>query len=360
MANPADYDVAVVGGRVAGSLTSILLARNGLRVLVVDRASFPSPTLSTHFFRGNGLIRVMGQAGVLGAVEALGAPRLTCEYNYEGGGTDAISGPPQDPGAAGYCMSVRREPLDAVLLEGARRAGVTVRTNRPVAGLMWKDGRVAGVVLADGSRVRAALVVGADGRRSMVARVVEAKDRERHRGMRAIYYRYLRGFVGPTGQPPDGPEISLLGDELAYVFPSDGDVACLAISVNLEEYDRLRHDARERFDELFRRHRGLWDRYASCQPDGRLLGSGPEPNYVRQAAGPGWALVGDAGLHQDPWTGSGMDCAGGAAALLADSYCRAGGSERWVEEYEQMRDAEMLDGFHETVAGAADLSALAG
>jgi 2-polyprenyl-6-methoxyphenol hydroxylase-like FAD-dependent oxidoreductase len=327
-------------------------------VAVVDRAEFPSSTLSTHFFRGDGLVRVLDLAGLLRSVEALGAPRLTCEYNYDGGSAEATVGPPQDPGTAGYCLSVRRGPLDATLLEGARRNRVDVRTSTPVSRLVHEDGRVVGVVLASGCRLDADLVVGADGRRSLVAREVAAEDRERYAGSRALYYRYVRGFGAPGGGAPDGPEFSQLGDELAYVFPSDGGLTYMAISVNRTEYERLRHDARPRFDALLRRHRGLWDRYAASRPEGRLYGSGLEPDYARRAAGPGWALVGDSGLHQDPWTGAGMDCAAVTAALLVDAYSEAAGSTSWVETFDRRRDEELLDGFHETVRGAADLSAI--
>ena len=359
---PADgtYDVVVVGGRVAGALAATLFARNGLRVAVVDRAEFPSSTLSTHFFRGNGLIRVLERADLLHDVEALGAPRLTCEYIYEDGSPDVSVGPPQDPGVAGYCLSVRRGPLDVTLLEGARRNGADVCTSTPVTQLAHDGDRVVGVVLADGSRLGADLVVGADGRRSLVAREVGAQDVEWHAGRRALYYRYVRDFGTPGGGgPPDGPEFSQLGDELAYVFPSDDGLTCIAISVNLVEYERLRHDARPRFDALLRRHQGLWDRYAASRPEGRLYGCGPEPDYVRRSSGPGWALVGDAGLHQDPWTGAGMDCAATTADLLVDAHGDAAGSDSWMATFDRRRNDALLHVFHETVRGAADLSAIA-
>jgi len=354
------YDVVVVGGRVAGALTAVLFARNGLQVVLVDRAEFPSPTLSTHFFRGDGMIRVLALAGVLRSVHGLGAPRLTCEYSYSDGSADATVGPPQDPGDAGYCLSVRREPLDATVLEAARRAGVEVRTATAAARLARVGDRVIGVELADGSVLVADLVVGADGRRSMVARDVEASYTECHPGRRALFYRYVSGFAAPGGGTPDGPEFSQLGDELAYVFPSDAGLTCIAISINLEEYEGFRHDARARFDALLRRHHGLWDRYAASRREGRLFGCGPEPDYVRRCAGPGWALVGDAGLHQDPWTGAGMDSAASTAALLVEARDGSAGSDDWMETFHQRRDEKLLDGFHETVRGAADLSAIAG
>ena len=51
------YDLIVVGARVAGSSTALLAARAGLRVLVVDRAAFPSDTLSTHQVQLPGVAR---------------------------------------------------------------------------------------------------------------------------------------------------------------------------------------------------------------------------------------------------------------------------------------------------------------
>ena len=351
------YDVVVVGARVAGALTAALFAQRGLSVLVLDRARLPGSTLSTHFFRGDWLIRVIGLAGALPDVEALGAPHLVCEYNYEGGAPEAVVGPPQDPGEVGWCWSVRRLRLDEVLLESARRAGTDVVTAMAVAGVTERAGRVTGVVLGDGSAVTAGLVVGADGRRSTIAQLVHAEDRVRFVGQRALYYRYVRGFPGVHDGDPDGPEFSLLGDQLAYVFPSDAGLTCLALSINLGEYEQLRHDPVQRFDTLMRGHRGLWDRYADAERVGRLFGSGPQDDWIRCAAGPGWALVGDSGLHQDPWSGAGMDCAGTSAALLVDSYCAAGGADTWVHAYEQGRDERMLEVFHGTVSGAADLSA---
>ncbi len=323
----------------------------------------PSTTLSTHFFRGDHLIRVLGLAGVLDEVLALGPPPLTCEYNYADGEAAATPGPPQDPGAAGYCLSVRREPLDSTLLDCARRTGVEVRTSTTVTKVLMEQGRAVGVELNDGTVATARLVVGADGRRSMVADAVRAADRERYEGKRALYYRYVADMPNPTGKPPDGAEFSLLGDELAYVFPSDAGLTCVAISVNLAEYERLRHDSNHRFDALLRRHTGLWERYDNGTREGRLFGSAPQDDFVRQAAGPGWALVGDSGIHQDPWSGAGMDSAGVSAAMLADSVIVAGGfdgSDAWATSYERARDDVVLDWFHDTVAGAADLSTLSG
>ena len=162
-----DCDALVVGARVAGATAAALLGDAGYRVLLVDHASFPSATLSTHFFRGAGLVAVLDRLGVLDRVRALGSPPLVHDYSYADGAAEPAIGPPQEPGAAGYCLSVRREPLDAMLVQRATRGscvGLAERTRflEP----LWREGRVVGARLATPAgerRVRARIVVGADG-----------------------------------------------------------------------------------------------------------------------------------------------------------------------------------------------------
>ena len=115
------YDVVVIGARVAGATLAALLGDAGRRVLLVERAAFSSPTLSTHFFRGGRAVAALQRLGVLGEVLALGGPPLTRQYSYPGGGTEAAAQPPQVPGALGYCLSVRRATLDAILARRAAR-----------------------------------------------------------------------------------------------------------------------------------------------------------------------------------------------------------------------------------------------
>jgi hypothetical protein len=123
-----------------------------------------------------------------------------------------------------------------------------------------------------------------------------------------MYYRYVRGMEGPNGAP-DGPEFSSGDDDLAYVFPSDDGFACVAISFNLADYAVARTRAGAAFDERIAAHPFIADRVARATPVGRLCGCGPRDAVVRHPVGPGWALVGDASMHQDPWTGNGMDFA---------------------------------------------------
>ena len=361
-----DVDVLIVGARVAGSVAATLLGEAGHRVLLVDAATFPSDTISTHFFRGAGLVSVLDRLGVLDGVLALGPPPLNCEYGFHGGDPSPSVGGPQDPGSIGHSLSVRRLPLDSLLLERARRTrGVEVWEASPVRGVLRDDaGRVTGVTVQHAGDVRtvgARVVVGADGRGSAVARWVEAPVIRRETATRAMYFRYLRDYRGPNGSW-DGPEFSFLEDELVYAFPSDDGVTCLAVSINLETFAAFRAEPEVLFAKHVLRHPGVAARFEAATPDGRILGSGPKDAVVRESFGPGWALVGDAALNQDPWTGLGMDNASIHACFLAEAI------DAWLagrldegaafEAYARRRDDHALPGFEWTAEHGRDLSTL--
>jgi flavin-dependent dehydrogenase len=359
-----EVDVLVVGARVAGSILATLLGQAGRQVLVVDRGMFPSATISTHFFRGEWCVAALDRIGVLKDVLATGAPPLVREYN-----ADALDGswsidPPQDPGSIGYCLSVRRETLDAILVERARReSSVTLMEHTSVQSLNVEGERVTGVtIITDvGVRfIRARVVVGADGHASRVAREVGAETQELITATRAMYYRYLQGMEGPEGAP-DGPEFSAGDDDLAYVFPSDQGYSCLAISYNLTDYAAARTRAEEAFDERIAAHPFIAERAAAALPSGRLWACGPRDAIVRRPVGPGWALVGDASMLQDPWTGNGMDFASTHASYLAESIDdllagRATESAAWAA-YHRRRDEHGLPGWRETGELGKDLNA---
>jgi menaquinone-9 beta-reductase len=359
-----DFDVVIIGARVGGPVLASRLATGGVRVLLVDACHFPSDTISTHFFRGSGLLAALQRIGALESVLELGAPRLLREYSYTGdGGSPGVS-PPQDPGELGYNLSVRRVTLDNALARFASsRAGVELSEGTHAVGLRKEGGRVIGVQLdsPEGTRtVRSRLVVGADGRNSWLAREVGAAYRTSEAGHRGMYYAYYSEFEGPLG-PRDGPEFSSHGDELAYVFPSDGGLACIALSLNLETYRWVRVSPAERFVRRMARHPGIAPRLAAASRHGAMRGAGPTPNFVRVPFGPGWALVGDSEMHRDPWTGQGLDSAGSHALALGDAVTRWFRGELTEEEagraYEGERDRLSLAAYESTVRGSRNLAA---
>jgi hypothetical protein len=135
------YDVIIVGGRVAGASTAMLLARRGLKVLVVDRATFPSDTLSTHQVQLPGVAR-LARWGVLDAMLAAGTP-LTRDVRFDQGDGVITGRYPAYQGVEAMC-SPRRTLLDRVLVDAARASGAEVRENFAVEEILG-DGQVTGI-----------------------------------------------------------------------------------------------------------------------------------------------------------------------------------------------------------------------
>lgn len=367
MDSNASYDVAIVGSRVAGSVLAALLGDAGLKVLLTDAQSFPSDTLSTHLFRGAGLISVLDRLGVLETVEEMGPPRLLRNYNYFDGVPQPNPRPPH-PGRLGFCMSVRRVTLDNLLiLRAIQSPTVEFLPSTTVSRvLMDDDGRATGVQLRtpDGPReVRARIVIGADGRHSTVAKAVRAAVEQEVAAVRALYYCTVTGFTG-TGPGADaGAEFSLRGDEMVYALPSESGVACIAASVNMERFRWLRGDLEGNFRTVVAGHSAIAGRFEAATQLSPVTGYGPQPNYVRVPIGPGWALVGDAGIYQDPWSGQGMDMAGLHATFLAEAlvgWMVDGQAESdALAGYRRRRDEHAIPVFESTTSLATDLSRVA-
>jgi menaquinone-9 beta-reductase len=358
-----ECDVLIVGARVAGASLATMLGAGGMKVTLIDTASFPSTTLSTHFFRGEWGVSALVRLGVLDEVLALGPPKLACQYDYSDGSVEPQVSGAQNPGSVGFCLSVRREPLDDILVRrAAREAKVTVLERVRFVDIISDRDRVIGARISRAGElleVACRVVVGADGRRSAVAKAVEAVDEVRDPPMRALYYQYVRDFSSP-GEV--GPEFSLRGDEIAYVFPSDDSLACVAVSVNLEQFRKMRGSLATGFRSVILGHRAFAERFVNAESASRVLGCGPETSYVRGPVGSGWALVGDASIHQDPWSGRGIDFATTHATFLAEALLDAaagGNAERdAMLRYKQRRDENGLPGYRETTEYAADISRL--
>jgi 2-polyprenyl-6-methoxyphenol hydroxylase-like FAD-dependent oxidoreductase len=136
------YDAIVVGARCAGAPTAMLLARAGHRVLLVDRAEFPSDTLSTHAIHAPG-IAALRRWGVLDAVLATGCPPIDA-YSFDFG-MFGLRGTPRPCDGSSTAYAPRRYLLDAILVEAAAAAGAEVREHFSVADLVVEDGAVVGV-----------------------------------------------------------------------------------------------------------------------------------------------------------------------------------------------------------------------
>lgn len=318
-----EYDVIVVGARIGGAVTAALVGDAGHRVLLVDRATFPSDTVSTHFFRGEFALTVFNRLGVLDEILSFGSPRLSQQYIYANGQAQYEIEPPQSPGDIGYCLSVRRTTLDHILVRRAYRSGnVQLSEKTSVHDLLWENQRVIGARLktnGEEREVRAKIVIGADGCDSTIVRLVQPSVEDSVPGFRAAYLQYVEGYASPTHSSHDGPEFSFIGDEIAYIFPSDNNITCIAISVNLDTFRDFKGQHKARFRERLSHHKGIEARINAAKPIGSVLGHAPRENILRVPVGTGWALVGDAGQYQDPWSGVGIDSASMAGTFLAEA-----------------------------------------
>src|SRR5437763_7627685 len=135
------YDAIIVGARCAGSATAMLLARAGHRVLVVDRATFPSDTLSTHCITPGGVTQLQ-RWGLFDVVVATNTPHITKAELTLG----AMTLPAEHP--TGW-INPRRTVLDKLLVDAARHAGAEVREGVTVKELKRDGDAVTGVTGRD-------------------------------------------------------------------------------------------------------------------------------------------------------------------------------------------------------------------
>jgi 2-polyprenyl-6-methoxyphenol hydroxylase-like FAD-dependent oxidoreductase len=348
------HEIAVVGARAAGAATALLAARLGRDVVVLDRALLPSDTLSTHAIARSGVVQ-LNRWGLLDEVVASGAPpiRQVAFHTAEGSMTRAV----KDSAGVDLLVAPRRHVLDTIVAQAAWEAGATLRLGVTVTGLRRDAaGRVTGVsghdLGGEPVEIDATVVVGADGLRSRVARDVGAGVEEARGPSGTAWYAYHRG---PEWQ---GIEFFVSEGALAGVFPTHGGEACIWACVPAATASAARRAAGSvpaGFDRLLDQCApALAERLRASERTSPVRGASRLPNQVRQAWGPGWALVGDALYHRDPITGHGITDAYRDAELLAgaldEGLSDPRGLSRALDRYQREADAARREIFDLTVA----------
>jgi 2-polyprenyl-6-methoxyphenol hydroxylase-like FAD-dependent oxidoreductase len=290
------FDVIVVGARCAGAPLATMLARAGLDVCVVDKDGFPSDTLSTHVIQPAG-VQVLERIGVLDALLDVAPPMLRGRMVFDDevvviDDVVAMTGAP--------VLSVRRITLDEILVNAAAEAGAQVRTRTAVTGLVMDRDRVAGVTTAAGE-LRAPLVVGADGTRSAVARMVGAKDYHATPNGRVFMWAYYEA------DPTNGEMwIGQIDDHAYLASPTDDGLSLVAACPSIDRRDEVRADREAVYEAGVRGWPELLAGVAGARREGPVCTMANMHGFFRQSAGPGWALVGDAGHFKDPSPGQGI------------------------------------------------------
>ncbi len=352
------HDVIVVGARCGGAPTGMLLARAGHRVLLVDRAAFPSDTLSSAFLWQRGGAK-LAEWGLWDRLLATGCPpfrRVTVDH-----GRLAFSGEPREIDGIADIVVPRRTVLDQLLADAAVEAGCELLERFEVTDLIREDGRVSGVrgrQMGRGQRrertFRARFVVGADGVRSRIAREVDAARYGVHPTLTAAFFTYVDVRSVTSAEFHARPGLSVLA------FPTHDDQTVVYVAWPAQRFAEVRSDLDDEFWTAVERV-GLADRLPRDAQSERLRGTPDLPNHYREPAGPGWLLVGDAGHHKDPLTGMGMSDAFEQADLAARAIDDVLTGRRRAAEalrsYQQARDAASNHVYAWSVATASTLAA---
>ncbi|HEX7077339.1 MAG TPA: NAD(P)/FAD-dependent oxidoreductase [Candidatus Eisenbacteria bacterium] len=340
------YDAIIVGARCAGSPTAMLLARKGYQVLAVDKASFPSDTISTHLVHPPG-VAALRRWGLLDRLVATGCPPIdTYRFDF---GPFAISGAPgieEAPAAYGP----RRTVLDKLLVDAASEAGAEVREEFTVEEVLVEDGRVTGIRghAKNGSTVteRARVVVGADGRHSVVADKVKPEAYHERPPILAGYYSYWSGL------PMEGRfETYALPQRGFAAWPTNDGLTLVVGGWPMAEFEANKKDVEGNWMKMIDMAPTFSERLRAGKREEKFVGT-PVANYFRKPYGPGWALVGDAGYNRDYITAMGiMDAFLGAescAGALDRSLSGARPFDEAMGEYQRARDERVYPIFEFT------------
>ena len=344
------YDAIVIGARCAGAPTAMQLARRGWRVLLVDRASFPSDIPHGHFIHKGGP-RSLARWGVLDRVAGCCPPITAFGMDL---GDFPLTGRDMVVDGIAFGYAPRRAALDAVLVEAAVQAGAEFRDRVVFESPIWEDRRVVGIRgrLATGQTFeeRATVTIGADGRNSRLAAAVETPAYDVVPAVTCWYFSYW------SGVPSEGLEIYVRKDRMIFAFPTGDGLFGIFLSSPARDLPALRSDLDTGFMAAVDAIPGFGERVRGGRREERYQGASDLPNFYRKPYGPGWALVGDAGCHKDPCFALGICDAFRDVDLLADALDDAfAGRAAWdtaLAGYEQQRNAVSRDEYWQNLSAA--------
>jgi 2-polyprenyl-6-methoxyphenol hydroxylase-like FAD-dependent oxidoreductase len=296
------YDTIVIGARCAGSPTAMLLARRGFKVLLVDRATFPSDTISTHILWPHGA-EILGRWGLVQRLAATGVPPICRPMTFDVG-PFALRGtiPDANDGMGGFCP--RRTVLDALLVNAAAESGAEVREGFTVDELLVADDTVVGIRgHAKGMKSieeRARIVIGADGVNSFVARTVRAPEYDGEPVAACAYYSYFSGLR------QDDIELYVREHVAFGGVPTNGGLHLVMVNWPTRDFPTIRKDVDGHVWRALEAAPDFLARVREGRREEKWYGTAGVPGYLRKPYGNGWALVGDASYNRDPITAQGI------------------------------------------------------
>jgi flavin-dependent dehydrogenase len=341
-------DVLIVGSGPAGTSAAWFLARQGVDVLLVDRAHFPRDKPCAEYLSPQAS-RILQAMGALNLVERAGAAQLGGMMVRAPNGEHIHGDFVARHGFRGFRdrgLAIRRRVLDAILVDRVRSLGARIAEGVRVTDLMRDaHGRVVGVQGLDESgqalSVRARLVVGADGLRSIVARKMGVARRLRWPRRIALVTHY-RGVHGMR----DRGEMHVHRDGYVGLADVGGGSTNVAIVIPQSRARDIGTDRAAYLDHWVRQRPQLAERFAGAERESSVQSTGPFASRVIRGWAPGAALVGDAADFFDPFTGEGIYAALRGGEMLAPFLMRALSTDdhrvadRSLADYEASRQAE--------------------
>lgn len=335
-----DADVIIVGFRCAGASLAYALYRSGLKVIVIEGAEFFSDQpMSTHAIQPYGMM-MFDKLGLGDLVRGL-APknnslRFEVEDNYmqidlEGTGLDS--------------RSPRRSKLDPALQKAALDIGVDAREKTRVTGLLWEHDQVVGVKVKSAIQeyeLRAPWVIGADGRNSTVAKLVSAPAYLESVNESALYWSYFEETPIFESDPRYNWDacIRVEGKNASAVFKTDSNLLLIAGGTSKEVVKTWSRNSEESLMNHLRSSSFTAPLLEGSKMLSKPMGLLSAHYFMKQAVGPGWALIGDAGMHLDPTPGLGISDAIRDAVKMSEALID--GSEKAMQLFWRQRDVDSL------------------
>lgn len=310
------YDAVIVGARCAGASLAMLLGRRGLKVLMLDAADFPSDKItSTHFIWQSGAA-CLHRWGLRDKLEATNCPSHDA-YMLDLGGLELRGGVRTDNGGPAISYAPRRHVLDNLLIDEARAAGVTFLDGCKVMSLEQDGDRVTGLTYRDKDgqvhSVDARIVVGADGISSTIAELAGAETYDYRPMSQKIFFSYFKSDAFPQVEFYSRP------GRMGFAWETnDGEVVAGFCCRGADAEGMTDDPTAHYWEELSAMSPDFHNRLRSAEQT-EPVRTGGTPSFKRTGGGPGWALLGDAGLNMDPVTASGISNAFLQAEMLSDA-----------------------------------------
>ncbi len=348
MGRSLDAEVIVVGGGPAGASTANSLAREGVDVLVLDRAKFPRDKTCAEYLSPQAS-RILSDMNVLDEIERTSPAHLEGMKVRSPNGQTAYGEFASTHGFRGFRdhgLAIRRTILDAIVLNGARAAGARVEESARVTDLTRDlTGRVSGVTVIGpdgGSRsLTSKYVVGADGLRSIVGRRLGLTRTSRFFPKRIAVVAHFRNVrdVGAFG------EMHVDYDGYFGIVDVGRGLMNVAVVVPVSRAREIGEGRAEFLDRWIAKRPHLARRFVGAERVTAARATGPFATESRPAWAPGAALVGDAADFFDPFTGEGIYAALRGGELVAPFIAAAlrgkqSDESRVLARYEAARRSE--------------------